>query len=108
VRRQIQCSKDIETLIEMDKDEKKFEIFLTFHRTTLLVSDLRIFLPFTINLDPYLRKMIKDEMQNSEDSTLFRPTITHNELQTRRVHHHLMRRQVSFHFKNNLIIFLYA
>lgn len=95
VRRQIQFSKDIDPLMDMDKDEKKFEIFLSFHRTTLLVNDLRIFLPFTINLDPYLRKVIKDEMQNSEDSTLFRPTITHNELQTRRVHNQLMRRQVS-------------
>ncbi|XP_008184045.1 kinase D-interacting substrate of 220 kDa B isoform X2 [Acyrthosiphon pisum] len=93
VRRQIQLSKDIDPLMEMDKDEKKFEIFLSFHRTTLLVSDLRIFLPFTINLDPYLRKVIKDEMQNSEDSTIFRPTITHNELQTRRVQNQLMRRQ---------------
>jgi len=94
VRRQIQFSKDIDPLMEMDKDEKKFEIFLSFHRTTLLVSDLRIFLPFTINLDPYLRKVIKDEMQNSEDSTIFRPTISHNELQTRRVQNQLMRRQV--------------
>lgn len=91
--------------MEMDKDEKKFEIFLSFHRTTLLVSDLRIFLPFTINLDPYLRKIIKDEMQNSEDSNIFRPTITQNELQTRRVQNQLMRRQVSYsvlNFKNNI------
>lgn len=75
----------------IDKDENKFEIFLTFHRTTLLVSDLRIFLPFTINLDPYLRKVIKDEMQNSEDSSIFRPIIN-NELQTQRTH--LIKRQV--------------
>lgn len=76
----------------MDKDEKKFEIFLTFHRTTLLVSDLRIFLPFTINLDPYLRKVIKDEMQNSEDSSIFRP-ISNNELHTQRTHN-IIKRQV--------------
>lgn len=84
--------------MEMDKDEKKFEIFLSFHRTTLLVSDLRIFLPFTINLDPYLRKVIKDDMQNSEDSTLFRPTITQNELQNRRVQNQLIRRQVNIFY----------
>lgn len=95
VRRQIQFSKDFDPLMEMDRDEKKFEIFLSFHRTTLLVSDLRIFLPFTINLDPYLRKVIKDEMQNTEDSTLFRPTVTQNELQNRRVQNQLLRRQVS-------------
>lgn len=105
VRRQIQFSKDIDPLMEMDKDEKKFEIFLSFHRTTLLVSDLRIFLPFTINLDPYLRKVIKDDMQNSEDSTLFRPTITQNELQNRRVQNQLIRRQVSYYF---FIIYKYA
>ncbi|VVC44300.1 Hypothetical protein CINCED_3A012526 [Cinara cedri] len=93
VRRQIQFSKDIDPLMEMDKDEKKFEIFLSFHRTTLLVSDLRIFLPFTINLDPYLRKVIKDEMQNSEDPNIFRPSISQNELQTRRVHNQFIRRQ---------------
>lgn len=102
MRRQIQFSKDVDPFMEMDKDEKKFEIFLSFHRTTLLVSDLRIFLPFTINLDPYLRKVIKDEMQNSEDTNLFRPTISQNELQTRRVHNQLIRRQVSFFFLNKI------
>ncbi|XP_050529319.1 kinase D-interacting substrate of 220 kDa B-like [Daktulosphaira vitifoliae] len=97
VRRQIQATKEIDTLIEMDKDEKKLEIFLTFHRSTLLVSDLRVFLPFTINLDPYLRKIIKDEMQNSEDLTnlngINRPIITHNEVQARRINNQLLKRQ---------------
>lgn len=51
--------KDTEPLLELDRDEKKFEIFLSFHRSSLLVSDLKIFLPFTINLDPYLKKVIK-------------------------------------------------
>lgn len=51
--------KDTEPLLELDRDEKKFDIFLTFHRSSLLVSDLKIFLPFTINLDPYLKKVIK-------------------------------------------------
>lgn len=53
--------KDTEPLLELDRDEKKFDIFLTFHRSSLLVSDLKIFLPFTINLDPYLKKVIKGE-----------------------------------------------
>ncbi|XP_050438171.1 kinase D-interacting substrate of 220 kDa B isoform X2 [Adelges cooleyi] len=99
VRRQIQFSKDVDTLIEMDKDEKKFEIFLTFHRNTLLVSDLRIFLPFTINLDPYLRKIIKDEMQNFDESSLLsgicRPNITQNDFQSRRINNQLIRKQKS-------------
>lgn len=54
--------KDTEPLLELDRDEKKFEIFLSFHRSSLLVSDLKIFLPFTINLDPYLKKVIKGEI----------------------------------------------
>lgn len=55
----ISSIKDSEPLLELDRDEKKFDIFLSFHRSSLLVSDLKIFLPFTINLDPYLKKIIK-------------------------------------------------
>lgn len=51
--------KEQEPLLELDRDEKKFDIFLTFHRSSLVVSDLKIFLPFTINLDPYIKKVIK-------------------------------------------------
>lgn len=51
--------KDVEPLLELDRDERKCDIFLSFHRSSLLVSDLKIFLPFTINLDPYLKKVIK-------------------------------------------------
>ena len=50
----------------MDRDEKKFEVFLSLHRKNLTVADLKIFLPFTINLDPFIKKVIKDEMQNLE------------------------------------------
>lgn len=56
--------KDTEPLLELDRDEKKFEIFLSFHRSSLLVSDLKIFLPFTINLDPYLKKIIKGKIND--------------------------------------------
>lgn len=59
IRPLIPTVKDTEPLLELDRDEKKFDIFLTFHRSSLLVSDLKIFLPFTINLDPYLKKVIK-------------------------------------------------
>jgi len=37
------------------------DAFLQLHKSDLLVADLRIFLPFTINLDPYLRKVLKGE-----------------------------------------------
>lgn len=71
IRPHIPSVKDTEPLLELDRDEKKFDIFLTFHRSSLLVSDLKIFLPFTINLDPYLKKVIKEETQCLEDDGLF-------------------------------------
>ncbi|KAJ8969884.1 hypothetical protein NQ317_011176 [Molorchus minor] len=70
VRPLIPSVKDTEPLLELDRDEKKFDIFLSFHRSSLLVSDLKIFLPFTINLDPYLKKVIKEETQSLEDDGL--------------------------------------
>ncbi len=51
----------------MDRDEKKFEAFLSYHRKTMTASDLRVFVPFSINLDPYVRKVIKEEVQNMQD-----------------------------------------
>lgn len=62
VRPQIPVLKEAEPLLEFDRDERKFDIFLTYHRSSLLVSDLKIFLPFTINLDPYIKKVIKGEI----------------------------------------------
>lgn len=62
IRPNIPTLKDTEPLLELDRDERKFDIFLTFHRSSLLVSDLKIFLPFTINLDPYLKKVIKGKL----------------------------------------------
>jgi len=57
----IPVSKELEPFLEIDRDEKKFEIFLSFHRNTLQVLHLKMFMPFTIHLDPYLRKLIKEE-----------------------------------------------
>ncbi|XP_021938085.1 kinase D-interacting substrate of 220 kDa isoform X3 [Zootermopsis nevadensis] len=68
VRPQIPVLKDVEPLLELDRDERKFDIFLTYHRNSLLVSDLKIFLPFTINLDPYIKKVIKEEQQSSDEA----------------------------------------
>ncbi|KAF5273996.1 hypothetical protein FQA39_LY01111 [Lamprigera yunnana] len=67
--------KDIEPLLELDRDERKFDIFLSYHRSSLLVSDLKIFLPFTINLDPYLKKVIKEETQEREDEGILIPSL---------------------------------
>ena len=45
---------------DMDRDENKLEIFLKIHKKILTVKTVMIFFPFTINLDPYLRKIIQD------------------------------------------------
>lgn len=59
VRTKLSCLRDAAPLLELDRDERKLEAFLQLHKHDLLVADLRIFLPFTINLDPYLRKVLK-------------------------------------------------
>ncbi|XP_017763227.1 PREDICTED: kinase D-interacting substrate of 220 kDa isoform X5 [Eufriesea mexicana] len=69
IRPQIPVLKEVQPLLEMDRDERKLDIFLTFHRSSLLVSDMKIFLPFTINLDPYIKKKIKEEQQSMEEET---------------------------------------
>ncbi|XP_077298504.1 ankyrin repeat-rich membrane spanning isoform X2 [Arctopsyche grandis] len=61
VRPNIPSLRVSEPFMELDRDERKLDVFLGFHRTSLLAADLKIFLPFTINLDPYLKKVIKDE-----------------------------------------------
>lgn len=72
VRPQIPVLKEVQPLLEIDRDERKLDVFLTFHRSSLLISDMKIFLPFTINLDPYIKKKIKEEQQSiEEDSNLF-------------------------------------
>ena len=63
----IPTQKEMEPLLEMDRDEKKLEVFLSIHKKNLTVADLKIFLPFTINLDPFIKKVIKDEMQSLEE-----------------------------------------
>ena len=67
VRPSIPTQKEMEPLLEMDRDEKKLDVYLSLHRKNLTVADLKIFLPFTINLDPFIKKVIKDEMQSLEE-----------------------------------------
>lgn len=64
VRPKISHLRDAAPLLELDRDERKLEAFLQLHKHDLLVADLRIFLPFTINLDPYLRKVLKGQIKN--------------------------------------------
>ena len=57
IRNQVNYRKDKNSLIDMDKEEKKFEIFLSMNKSCLQICDLKVFLPFTINLDPFIRKV---------------------------------------------------
>ena len=63
----IPTQREIEPLIEYDRDRKKLDVFLSLHKKTLTVADIKVYMPFTINLDPYLRKVIKEEVQNMEE-----------------------------------------
>lgn len=60
-------------MLDLDRDERKLEAFLQLHKHDLVVADLRIFLPFTINLDPYLRKVLKEDQQTLEDEGIVLP-----------------------------------
>ncbi|XP_045107810.1 kinase D-interacting substrate of 220 kDa B-like isoform X3 [Portunus trituberculatus] len=71
IKNQVPISKDMDPLLEMDKEEKKFEIFLSMHKNSLHISDLKVFLPFTINLDPFIRKVIKEDQPQFEDGPQF-------------------------------------
>ncbi|XP_052861765.1 kinase D-interacting substrate of 220 kDa isoform X3 [Anopheles cruzii] len=73
VRPKLTCLREAVALLDLDRDERKLDAFLQLHKSDLLVSDLRIFLPFTINLDPYLRKVLKEDQQAMEDEGIIIP-----------------------------------
>ncbi|XP_030381684.1 kinase D-interacting substrate of 220 kDa isoform X3 [Scaptodrosophila lebanonensis] len=81
VRPKLSCLREAAPLLELDRDERKLDAFLQLHKSDLLVADLRIFLPFTINLDPYLRKVLKEDQQIIEDEGSLvlqtRPSVSH-------------------------------
>ena len=47
--------------MEIDKDARKLDVFLANFSPTLTVADIKRFMPCTINVDPYLRKLIKGQ-----------------------------------------------
>ncbi len=49
----------MDPLLEIDRNPRKLELFLSNYSPSLTVSDLRKFLQCTINVDPYLRKLIR-------------------------------------------------
>lgn len=73
VRPKLPCLREALPLLDLDRDERKLDAFLQLHKSDLQVSDLRIFLPFTINLDPYLRKVLKEDQQAIDDEGIIIP-----------------------------------
>eukprot|EP00058_Branchiostoma_floridae_P025845 XP_002611335.1 hypothetical protein BRAFLDRAFT_73273 [Branchiostoma floridae] len=69
----IPTSREAEPLLEIDADARNFEMFLMNHSPVLTVSDLRTFLPSTINLDPNIKTVIADELRRYRYS----PSPTH-------------------------------
>ena len=49
----------MDPLVEIDRNVRKLEIFLANSNPPLTVADLRRYLPCTVNVDPYLRKLIR-------------------------------------------------
>ncbi|XP_055588849.1 kinase D-interacting substrate of 220 kDa B isoform X2 [Uranotaenia lowii] len=97
VRPKIACLREAANLLDLDRDERKLDAFLQLHKSDLLISDLRIFLPFTINLDPYLRKVLKEDQQALEDEGIIIPVKStmppikpHGILHSRHQQHHGM------------------
>ena len=64
MRTRIPVSKEEDPLLEIDRDARKLEVFLMSQKPSLSVGDLRTFLPCTINVDPYLRKLIRGTVCN--------------------------------------------
>ena len=62
----IPVQRDIEPLLSMDRDETKLDTILRVKKHMTL-RELKIFLPFSINLDPYIKKVIREENQIIED-----------------------------------------
>ena len=62
----IPVQKDIEPLLSMDRDETKLDTILRVKKHMTL-RELKIFLPFSINLDPYIKKVIREENQIMEE-----------------------------------------
>ena len=65
----IPSSRDVDPLVEIDRNVRKLEVFLSSNSPLLTVADMKRFLPCTINIDPYLRKLIR-ELQQAADSNI--------------------------------------
>jgi len=63
VKNRIPTTKTGDELVEIDRNPRNLEVYLENNKEPVLtVGHLRCFLPFTSNLDPYLRKLIHGEL----------------------------------------------
>ncbi len=57
-------SSTAEPLLEIDRNPQKLEsLIMNEHVTKITAGDLLMFVPFGLNLDPYLRKMVREHMR---------------------------------------------
>ncbi|XP_060576340.1 kinase D-interacting substrate of 220 kDa B-like [Ruditapes philippinarum] len=70
---QMPSSSEVEPLLEIDRNVRKLQVFLGSKSASspmLSIADLKKFLPCTINLDPYLRKLIRNLQQQLNQSEI--------------------------------------
>jgi hypothetical protein len=67
VSNKIKVMKDVEKLLEMDRDERKFDKLIKLNRKRILVSELKILIKFKIKMDKYIKKVIKEEKKSLDE-----------------------------------------
>ena len=68
----IPLTRELEPLLDIDRNVKKFDAYLSSMTPALQVSDMRKFLASCINVDPFLRKRIRGMFPSSQAQ--IRPT----------------------------------
>lgn len=67
IRNLMPISKELEQLQTMDHDVKKLELCLSLNSQALQIGNLRMFIPFAINLDPYIRRVLQDTYHSQSE-----------------------------------------
>ncbi|CAH1776765.1 unnamed protein product [Owenia fusiformis] len=67
IKGKVPLSKELEPLIEIDRNSRKLEVVLASSSPLLNAGDVKKFLSSTINLDPYLRKHIREQLKMADN-----------------------------------------
>ncbi|XP_028968911.1 kinase D-interacting substrate of 220 kDa B [Galendromus occidentalis] len=70
IRNLMPASKELEQLQTMDHDVKKLELCLSSNSHALQIGNLRMFIPFAINLDPHIRRVLQDSYDSQLEQSL--------------------------------------